>query len=289
MTGGLLGLITARDLLRQRRLPFATRDEHGRLRVGAAIGATGDYLERAAELVRAGVDVHRDRHRPRPLGGDGQGDERVPQALRARRDDRRQRRHGRGRRASWPTAAPTASRSASARAAAARTRMTTSFGVPQLQALVDCRLALGDSDVTIIADGGVRRHGAILEALLFGGDSSMLGSAFAGTEEAPGEIVHKSVMLPESQQGRSRCRSRCCAAWPRSRRSAIGWTSRMPTRWSSKRSAPKAWRSASPRAARPAPIVRDMIKHLCSSISYGGASSLQRAAREVLGRARRRT
>ena len=55
--GRLLGLITARDLLRQRRLPFATRDEHGRLRVGAAIGATGDYLERAAELVRAGVDV----------------------------------------------------------------------------------------------------------------------------------------------------------------------------------------------------------------------------------------
>ena len=72
--GRLLGLITARDLLRQRRLPFATRDEHGRLRVGAAIGATGDYLERAAELVAAGVDVHRDRHRARPLGGDGQGD-----------------------------------------------------------------------------------------------------------------------------------------------------------------------------------------------------------------------
>ena len=55
--GVLIGLVTARDLIRQRRLPFATRDEQGRLRVGAAIGATGDYLERAAELVRAGVDV----------------------------------------------------------------------------------------------------------------------------------------------------------------------------------------------------------------------------------------
>ena len=53
----LIGLITARDLLKQRRMPFATRDSRGRLRVGAAIGATGDYLERAAELIRAGVDV----------------------------------------------------------------------------------------------------------------------------------------------------------------------------------------------------------------------------------------
>src|SRR6266480_3639183 len=55
--GTLMGLITARDLVRQRRMPFATRDSQGRLRVGAAIGATGDYLERAAELIRAEVDV----------------------------------------------------------------------------------------------------------------------------------------------------------------------------------------------------------------------------------------
>src|SRR5678816_1985552 len=53
----LLGLITAKDLMHQRQLPFATRDEQGRLRVGAAIGAKGDYLERASELIRAGVDV----------------------------------------------------------------------------------------------------------------------------------------------------------------------------------------------------------------------------------------
>ena len=80
------------------------------------------------------------------------------------------------------------------------TRMTTSFGVPQLQALVECRLAVGDSGVPVIADGGVKRHGALAEALLFGGDCAMLGSAFAGTEEAPGEVVHKSVVLPESQK-----------------------------------------------------------------------------------------
>ena len=55
--GTLIGLMTARDIRRQQRLPFATRDTQGRLRVGAAIGARGDYLERAAELVKAGVDV----------------------------------------------------------------------------------------------------------------------------------------------------------------------------------------------------------------------------------------
>ena len=55
--GKLIGLVTARDLVRQRRMPFATRDDQGRLRVGAAIGAQGDYLERAAELIKAGVDV----------------------------------------------------------------------------------------------------------------------------------------------------------------------------------------------------------------------------------------
>ena len=95
--GRLLGLITARDLLRQRRLPFATRDEHGRLRVGAAIGATGDYLERAAELVQAGVDVividiaH----------GHSVVMDKAMAEFRKRfdacRDDRRQRRDGRGR------------------------------------------------------------------------------------------------------------------------------------------------------------------------------------------------
>ena len=58
------------------------------------------------------------------------------------------------------------------------TRMTTSFGVPQLQALVECRLAIGDSGVPLIADGGIKRHGALAEALVCGGDTTMLGSAF---------------------------------------------------------------------------------------------------------------
>jgi IMP dehydrogenase len=268
----LLGLITAKDLKRQKRLPFATRDEQGRLRVGAAIGATGDYLERAAELVRAGVDVividiaH----------GHSVVMERAMLEFRTR----------------FPNVEMIAGNVATADGArfllergadgikvgigpggGCTTRMTTSFGVPQLQALVECRLAIGDSDVSIIADGGIKRHGSLAEALLAGGDCAMLGSAFAGTEEAPGEIVHKSVVLPESQKTVKVpfkvLRGMASIAAIRDRLDvedadtveldaigAEGLEISVPARGSART------------------ILRDMIKHLCSSISYGGASSL---------------
>jgi IMP dehydrogenase len=270
--GTLLGLITARDLLRQRRMPFATRDERGRLRVGAAIGAAGDYLERAAELIRAGVDVvvidiaH----------GHSIVMDRAIAAFRKRFGD-------------FEMIAGNVATVEGARFLLERgvdgikvgigpgggctTRMTTSFGVPQVQALVECRLALGDSDVAMIADGGIRRHGGIAEALLFGGDSTMLGSAFAGTEEAPGEIVHKSVVLPESQKAvkvpfkvlrgmasleaiRDRLDVEDADRVELEAIGAEGMEISVPARGSART------------------IVREMIKHLCSSISYGGASSL---------------
>ena len=79
------------------------------------------------------------------------------------------------------------------------TRMTTNFGVPQLSALVDCRMAVGDR-VPLIADGGVRRDGSIVLALLCGGETVMLGSALAGTQETPGDVVLKPVLMPESQK-----------------------------------------------------------------------------------------
>jgi IMP dehydrogenase len=270
--GRLTGLITARDLMRQRRLPFATRDEQGRLRVGAAIGATGDYLERAAELVRAGVDVlvidiaH----------GHSVVMERAMKEFRKRFGE-------------FELIAGNVATTEGARflmelgadgvkvgigpGGGCTTRMTTSFGVPQLQALVECRLAVGDSGVPIVADGGIKRHGALAEALVFGGDSAMLGSAFAGTEEAPGEVVHKSVLLPESQKTvkvpfkvlrgmasleaiRDRLDVEDADKVEIEALGAEGMEVSVPSRGSART------------------IVRDMLKHLCSSISYGGAASL---------------
>ena len=270
--GSLLGLITARDLIHQKRLPFATRDEQGRLRVGAAIGATGDYLERAQELVRAGVDVividiaH----------AHSVVMERAMQEFRKRFSEVEM--------IAGNVATAEGARFLLERGAdgvkvgigpggGCTTRMTTSFGVPQLQALVDCRLALAGSDVSLIADGGIRRHGALAEALLFGGDCAMLGSVFAGTEEAPGEIVHKTVLLPESQKTvkvpfkvlrgmasieaiRDRLDVEDADRVELEEIGAEGMEISVPARGSVR------------------PIIRDMFKHLCSAISYGGASSL---------------
>ena len=270
--GVLTGLITAKDLVRQRRLPFATRDAQGRLMVGAAIGATGDYLERAAELIRAGVDVlvidiaH----------GHSIVMERAMSEFRKRFGD-------------FEMIAGNVATADGARFLIERqadgikvgigpgggctTRMNTSFGVPQAQALVDCRLAVADTGIAIIADGGIKRHGALAESLLFGGDCAMLGSAFAGTEEAPGEIVHKSVVLPESQKTvkvpfkvlrgmasieaiRDRLDVEDADRVELDALGAEGMEISVPARGSARA------------------VVRDMIKHLCSSISYGGANSL---------------
>ena len=153
------------------------------------------------------------------------------------------------------------------------TRLTTSFGVPQLQALVECRQGAGDHGVPLIADGGIKRHGAILEALLFGGDTVMLGSMFAGTEETPGDVVQKSVVLPDQQRSvkvpfkvlrgmasiqaiRDRLDVEDDEVVDLEALGAEGTEVSVPARGSVR------------------PIVQDMLKHLCSSISYGGARSL---------------
>jgi IMP dehydrogenase len=271
--GRLLGLITSRDIVRQQRLPFATRDDQGRLMVGAAIGATGDYLERAAELVKAGVDV---------LVIDiAHGHSVVMDRALA---------EVRKRVASMEVIAGNVGTAEGTRFLVDRgadgikvgigpgggctTRMTTSFGVPQAEALVECRMAVRESGIPLIADGGIKRHGALALALLFGGDGAMLGSAFAGTEEAPGEIVHKSVLLPEQQKAvkvpfkvlrgmasleaiRDRLDVEDADRVEIEALGAEGMEISVPARGSART------------------IVRDMMKHLCSSISYGGASSLR--------------
>ena len=271
--GELIGLITSRDLVRQRRLPFATRDDQGRLRVGAAIGAQGDYLERAAELIKAAVDVlvidiahghsvvmDRAIAEVRKRFGEVEliaGNVGTVEGAKFLLD--------RGVNGIKVGIGP---------GGGCTTRITTSFGVPQAQALVDCRSAVAESDIPLIADGGIRRHGALAQGLMFGGDCAMLGSAFAGTEEAPGEVVHKSVLLPESQKTvkvpfkvlrgmasleaiRDRLDVEDADRVELEAIGAEGMEISVPARGSART------------------IVRDMIKHLSSSISYGGAESLR--------------
>ena len=269
--GTLLGLITARDLVVQRRLPFATRDEQGRLRVGAAIGAKGDYLERAAELIRAGVDVividiaH----------GHSVVMARAIEAFRKRFADIElvvgnvatgdgvrflAERHVNGIKVGiGPGGGCT-------------TRLNTNFGVPQVQALVECRAAT-DGRIPLIADGGVKRHGALVQALLFGGDTVMLGSAFAGTTETPGEVVQKPVVVPESNKT-----VRVPFKVFRGMASLEAIVDRLDVEDADAADVEalgaEGLEISVPARGSVRPIIRDMLKHLCSAISYGGARSL---------------
>ena len=269
--GTLRGLITAKDLVAQRQLPFATRDAQGRLRVGAAIGAKGDYLERAAELLRAQVDVividiaH---------GHSGV----MAQAIEAFR-----KRFGDVELVAGNVATADGTRFLLERGVdgikvgigpggGCTTRLNTNFGVPQVQALVECR-AVAAGRVPLIADGGVRRHGALVQALTFGGDTVMLGSAFAGTEETSGDVVQKPVVVPESSKAVhvpfkvfrgmasleaivDRLDVEDLDAADVEALGAEGMEVSVPARGSVR------------------PLLRDMLKHPCSAISYGGARSL---------------
>jgi IMP dehydrogenase len=272
----LVGLLTAKDLLVDRQHPFRTRDAQGRLCVGAAVGATGDYLERSAELVKAGADVIviDIAHGHSTVMG------RAMEAFRK----------------AFPAVELVCGNIATAdgvrflteRGAngikvgigpggGCTTRLHTSFGVPQVEALVECRLA-SDGQVPLIADGGVRRDGALTQALLFGGDTVMLGSAFAGTQETPGDTVMKPVVLPETQKtvrvpfkvfrGMAsleaivdRLDLEDAEAADVAALGAEGMEVSVPARGSVR------------------PVVHDMLKHLCSAISYGGATSLQELKR----------
>jgi IMP dehydrogenase len=267
----VLGLITAKDLLHHRRHPFATRDAHGRLRVAAAVGATGDYLERATDVLSAGADV---------LVIDiAHGHSNVM----ARAIEQLRMRHDGVELIAGNVATADGARFLMDRGVngikvgigpggGCTTRLTTNFGVPQVEALVQCRAAVGDR-VPLIADGGVRRDGALVQALLFGGDTVMLGSAFAGTEETPGDIVLKAVLMPESQKivqvpfkvfrgmaslaaVRDRLDLEEADAHEVEAFGAEGLEVSVPARGSVRT------------------VLHDMLKHLCSSISYGGATSL---------------
>src|SRR5581483_4119690 len=151
------------------------------------------------------------------------------------------------------------------------TRLNTSFGVPQVQALVECRGAAGD--VPLIADGGVKRHGAFVQALLFGGDTVMLGSALAGTAETPGEIVQKPVVLPESSKT-----VRVPFKVFRGMASLQAIVDRLDVEDADAADVEalgaEGMEISVPARGSVRPILRDMLKHLCSAISYGGTRSL---------------
>lgn len=182
--GILKGLITVKDIHKRRQYPDANKDQHGRLRVAAAIGAGGDFLDRARALVQSGVDVliidTAHGHSEGVLAATSQVREAFPDVQLVA-----------GNIASRAGAAALVERGVDAvkvgvgPGSICTTRVVTGVGVPQLTAVMDA--VEGAGDIPVIADGGVKYSGDIVKALAAGASSVMMGSILAGTEESPGE------------------------------------------------------------------------------------------------------
>jgi len=181
------GLITKQDIILSRRRPHSAKDVKGRLLVGAAIGARGDFLERSAELLRAGVDVllidiaH----------GHSEVMRRAVDALRARFGDVELicGNVGTAEGAMFlKDIGADAIKVGIGPGRGCRTRLETAAGVPQLQAIREAWCAVGES-LPVIADGGVKDDKDIFLALVCGASSVMLGSMLSGTDEAPGHVI----------------------------------------------------------------------------------------------------
>ena len=186
--GKLRGLITIKDIEKAQQHPHAVKDEHGRLRVGAAVGVGPDREARMEALLTAGCDVividtaH----------GHSRG---VLDAVAAARR-------------AFPRAQLVAGNVATAEATTAlikagvdavkvgigpgsicTTRIVAGVGVPQVTAISDCAKAAQKHDIPIIADGGIKQSGDFVKAVAAGANTVMIGSLFAGTDEAPGEVI----------------------------------------------------------------------------------------------------
>ncbi len=182
----LRGLITVKDIHKRRQFPDANKDRHGRLRVAAAVGAGGDYLDRARALVDAGVDVLViDTAHGHSLG--------VLDATSRVREAFADVELIVGNIATRAGAAALVERGVDAvkvgvgPGSICTTRVVTGVGVPQLTAVFDA--VEGAGDVPVIADGGIKYSGDIVKALAAGAASVMMGSMLAGTEESPGESL----------------------------------------------------------------------------------------------------
>jgi IMP dehydrogenase len=184
----LKGLITVKDIQKKLEFPRATKDEHGRLRVGAAIGATGDFLERSVELARANVDVL-------ALDTAHGHSTRVMEAIRSVRQRLPNMQLVAGNVGTYEGARDLIAlgidglKVGIGPGSICTTRVVTGAGVPQITAIVEAARAAKGTGVPVIADGGVKYSGDITKAIAAGASVVMIGGLFAGTEEAPGETI----------------------------------------------------------------------------------------------------
>ncbi|MEO1255355.1 MAG: IMP dehydrogenase, partial [Bacteroidota bacterium] len=186
--GKLTGLITYKDILKNKDRPNACKDEYGRLRVGAAVGVTPDIEDRIAALVKAGVDLvsidtahghskgvidtAKQIKKAFPDVDTIVGNIATPEAAKALIE-----------------AGADAIKVGVGPGSICTTRVIAGVGVPQLSAVYESAKAAKGSGVPVIADGGIRFSGDVVKAIAGGADTVMIGSLLAGTDEAPGEVI----------------------------------------------------------------------------------------------------
>ncbi|MBC7914595.1 MAG: IMP dehydrogenase [Pyrinomonadaceae bacterium] len=187
-SGELVGLITFKDIQKVKNYPKACKDEHGRLRVGAAVGVTVDALERVDALVKAGVDViAMDTAHGHSIG--------VINKIKEVKSKYPELQIIAGNVATGDGAKALADAGADAvkvgigPGSICTTRIIAGVGVPQLYAVYECAKALRGTGVPVIADGGIKYTGDIPKAIAAGASAIMAGSLFAGVEESPGETI----------------------------------------------------------------------------------------------------
>ncbi len=276
----LSGLITAKDILKRKQFPNATKDSKGRLRVGAAIGVKGDFLERAKRLEDEEVDVL-------VLDIAHGHSEHAIEAIRAIKKSL-----GDSVELIAGNVATRDGALALIRAGADSikvgvgsgsiciTRIVTGSGVPQLTAITDCAKATKDSGVTLIADGGIRNSGDLTKALVAGADSAMVGSLLAGTDESPGEIVFRGNYRYKVTRG---------MASASARRDQLATEKVVKERNLSETSpqesvdltdyVPEGVEAIVPYKGGAVSVIRQLVGGLRSGLSYCGASNLQELRR----------
>jgi IMP dehydrogenase len=184
----LKGLITVKDITKKIKYPLSAKDDHGRLRVGAAIGATGDYMKRAAALVDAKVDViiidTAHGHSSRVIAAIGAVKQAHPETDLVA-----------GNIASSDAAVDLIDAGVDAikvgigPGSICTTRIVSGVGVPQVSAIMECKTVCAERNIPLIADGGIKFSGDVTKAIAAGADTVMIGSLFAGTDESPGEVI----------------------------------------------------------------------------------------------------
>ena len=266
--GVVKGLITSKDILKKSQNPIASKDKRGRLLVGAAVGVKEDALARTKALLDAGADAividiahgHNMRalEMTKTLKKKFKGIELVAGNVATAEGA-----------VDLIKAGADAVKVGIGPGAACTTRVVTGVGVPQLTAITDCVKAVSKFDIPIIADGGVKNSGDFSKALAAGSSSVMIGSLFAGTDEAPGEYIIEDGVAYKLYRGMA---SRD-AAEDKNKLDGIDPSTALGASGFSRNPEGKAGRVSYRGSAKN--VIGDLVGGLRSSMSYLGAKNLK--------------